>query len=354
MLQPLSTYFWPVGVGVTLTGQRSEVRGRGRPLLRLLQVSFGLQVSLEEGEQAEVFPADVAVERRLSAVDAAVPHEAGGHVEGLGAERAAVGLLAAVGVAVVPQQLLQPVALPADVAAVGFLPCVAPLVHAVLRPVGELLPADVAADDGAAGQQLAIRQLVRVFADDVVLQAAVALAADRAELPLSGVGRLVTAQVLRLREALPTGGAAIRPLRLMHQLVARQVAGVVEALPAHVADEGLVKVRNAVRLQHADAGVALPADVAVAALLSRVPGLDVQVTVSFVVEPLGAVVAGVRQQPVFFLLVFAELQDAGERRSACRARRMRLPVVVGEPLCIWKQHAALRAAERFCHCSRTV
>ena len=129
-------------------------------LALLLQVSFGLQVSLEEGEQAEVFPAVVAAVRRLSGVDAAVPHEAGGHVEGLGAQRAAVGLLAAVGVAVVAQQLLQPVALPANVAVVRLLSGVAPLVDPVLRRVGELLPTDLAADDGVGGGQLAGWQLV--------------------------------------------------------------------------------------------------------------------------------------------------------------------------------------------------
>lgn len=69
-------------------------------------MSFGLQVSLEEGEQAEVFAAVEAAVGRLSGVDAAVPHVAGGQVEGLGAECAPVGFLPSVGVPVVPQQLL--------------------------------------------------------------------------------------------------------------------------------------------------------------------------------------------------------------------------------------------------------
>lgn len=286
------------------------------PLLRLLQVSFGLQVSLEEGEQAEVLAAVVAAVRRLSAVDAAVPHEAGGQVEALGAEGAAVRFLPGVGVPVVPQQLLQAVALPTDITVERFLPCVAPLVNLELRQVGELLAAHLAGDDGVSGRQLVGGELVRVFADDVVLQAAVGLAADGAQLTLSGVDRLVAAQVGGLGEALPASGTLVRPHVLVHQLVARQVAGVVEAFAADVADEGLVEVCHPVRLQHTNAGVALPADVAVAGLLPGVPCLHVQVAVRFVVEPLGAVVTGVRQQPVLFVLVLAEPQDAGEEHSA--------------------------------------
>ena len=122
----------------------------------------------------------------------------------------------------------------------------------------------------------------------------------------------MAAQVGGLGEALATGGAPVGPHLLVHQFVARQVAGVVEALPADVADERLVEVGHPVRLQHADAGVALPADVAVTGLLSGVSSLHMQVAVSFVVEPLGAVVAGVRQQPVLFDLMFAEPQDASE------------------------------------------
>lgn len=305
-------------------------------------MSFGLQVSLEEGEQAEVFAAVEAAVGRLSGVDAAVPHVAGGQVEGLGAERAPVGFLPGVGVPVVPQQLLQTVTLPADVAVEGFLPRVAPLVSFELRQVGELLAAHLAGDDGVSGRQLVGRELVRVFADDVVLQAAIALPADGAELPLSGVDHLMAAQVGGLGEALATGGALVGPQLLVHQLVACQVAGVVEALPADVTDERLVEVGHPVRLQHADAGVALPADVAVAGLLPGVSSLHVQVAVSFVVEPLGAVVAGVRQQPVLFDLVFAEPQDAGERHPARRAHRVRLPLVIRESLCVWKQHPTLQ------------
>lgn len=321
---------------------RSEVRGDSSrlPLLRLLQVSFCLQVSFKESEQAEVFPAVMAAVRRLSGVDAAVPHEAGGQVEGLGAHRAAVGLLSSVGVAVVPQQLLQPVALPTDVAVERLLPGVAPLVRSVLRRVGELLAADLASDDGVGGWQLTCRQLVGVFADDVVLQVAEALPADGAELPLAGVGQLVAAQVGGLREALPAGGAVVRSDLLVHQLVARQVAGVVETLPADVAGEGLVEVGHPVGLQHADAGVAFPADVAVAALLAGVPCLHVQVAVRLVVEPLGAEIAGVRQQPVRADLVFAKLQDSSEQCPAHRACWVGLLLVVGEPLSTGKQHAA--------------
>ncbi len=225
---------------------------------------------------------------------------------------------------------------------VRLLSGVAPLVNFKLRRVGELLAAHLAGDDGVSGRQLVGRELVRVFADDVVLQAAVALAADGAELPLSGVDRLVTAQIGGLGEALPAGGALVGPDLLVHQFVARQVAGVIEALPADVADERLLEVGHPVRLQHADAGVALPADVAVAGFLSGVPRLHVQVAVSFVVESLRAVVAGVRQQPVLFHLVFTESQDAGEQHPAHRAHRVRLAVVVGEPLCVWKQHPALQ------------
>ena len=69
----MSTYFWSCDMLV----------GGQRPLLSASQVSFGLQMSLEEGEEAEVFAAGVAAVRRLSTVDAAVPQEARRHVEGL-------------------------------------------------------------------------------------------------------------------------------------------------------------------------------------------------------------------------------------------------------------------------------
>lgn len=321
---------------------RSAGRGGRLPLLRLLQVSFGLQVSLQEGEQAEVFPAVQAAVGRLSAVDAAVPDEAGGQVEAFGAEGAPVRLLPGVGVPVVPQQLLQTVALPADVAVERFLWRVAPLVDFKLRLVGEPLAAHLAGDDGVSGRQLVDRQLVRVFADDVVLQAAVALPADGAELPVSGVDPLVPAQVGSLGEALPTGVALVRPDLLMHQFVACQVAGVVEAFPTDVTDERLLKVDHPVRLQQADAGVSFPTDVAVAGLLSGVPHLHVQVAMSFVVESFGTVVAGVGQQPVLFDLVLPESQDAGERRRAHRAHGVRLLLVVGQSFCVWKQHPALQ------------
>lgn len=133
-----------------------------------------------------------------------------------------------------------------------------------------------------------------MLAGDVVLQAAVALPTDGAELPLSSVHQLVSAQVHRLREAFPAGAAPMRPYVLVHGLVACQVAGVEEALPAHVADEGLVKVREAVSFEHADAGETLPADVTVAGLLTCVPGLHVQVAVSFVVKRLRAEVTAER------------------------------------------------------------
>lgn len=137
------------------------------------------------------------------------------------------------------------------------------------------------------------------------------------------MGVAVVAQQLlhavALSAAPPTSGALVRPLVQVHQLMARQVTGVVEAFAADVADEGLVEVGHPVRLQHADAGVALPADVAVARLLAGVPRLHVQVAVRFVVEPLGAVTAGVRQQPVLFDLMLAEPQDSGEEHSAHRA-----------------------------------
>lgn len=130
-------------------GAGSEVRGSSSvSLLHLLQVSFGLQVSLKEGEQAEVLAAVMAAVRRLSAVDAAVPHEAGGQIKAFGAEGAAVRFLPSVGVLVVPQQLLQPVALPADVTVERLLPCVAPLVDLELRWVGKLLAAHLAGDYG--------------------------------------------------------------------------------------------------------------------------------------------------------------------------------------------------------------
>lgn len=224
-----------------------------------------------------------------------------------------------------------------------LLPSVAPLVNSELRHVGELLATDVAGDDGVRGRQLVRRQLVRVFADDVVVQAAEALPTDGAELPLAAVHGLVASQVGGLVEALPTGGAPVRPHVLVHQLVARKVTGVEEVLSADVADEGLVEVRDAVRLQHTDARVTFPADVALDALFPRVSRLHVQVAMSFVVEPLGTVVAGVRQQPVFSDLMLMELQDAAELRPADQAPRVRLPLVVGESLCVGKQHGAHRA-----------
>lgn len=139
---------------------RSEVRGGGLPLLCLLQVSFGLQVSLEEGEQAEVFATVEAAVRRLSGVDAAVSHEAGGQVEGFGAEGAPVGFLPGVRVPVVPQLLLQAVTLPTDVTGERFLPSVAPLVDLILRRRGEFLTAGIAGDDSVPLRQLAGGQLV--------------------------------------------------------------------------------------------------------------------------------------------------------------------------------------------------
>lgn len=304
-------------------------------------MSFGLQVSFEEGEQAEVFPTVVAAVRHRSAVDAAVPHEAGGQVEGLGAERTAVWLLSSVRVPVVPQQLLQTVTLPTDVAVEWLLPSVAPLVDFKLRRIGELLAADLTADNDVSGRQLVRWKLVRVFADHVVLQAAVALATDGAELPVPGVDHLVAAQVGGLGEALPAGGALVWPDLLVHQFVSRQVAGVIEAPPADITDEGLLKVGHPVCLEHADAGVTLPADVAVAGFLSSVPSFNVQVAMSLVVESLAAVVTGVRQQPMFFALVFPELQDASEQRPTQGARRVRLVLVVRESLGGWKQHPTL-------------
>lgn len=134
----------------------------------------------------------------------------------------------------------------------------------------------------------------------------------------------------------------VRPKSIMCRLQVQPMGQMMEALPADVTDERLVEVGHPVRLQHADAGVALPADVAVAGLLPGVSSLHVQVAVSFVVEPLGAVVAGVRQQPVLFDLVFAEPQDAGERHPARRAHRVRLPLVIRESLCVWKQHPTLQ------------
>lgn len=64
----------------------SEVSGGGASLLRPFQVRSGLQVSLEEGDQAELFATVIAAVRRLSTVDPAVPHEAGRHVEVLRAQ----------------------------------------------------------------------------------------------------------------------------------------------------------------------------------------------------------------------------------------------------------------------------
>lgn len=144
-------------------------------------------MSLEEGEEAEVLPTVMAAVWRCSAVDAAVPHEAGGQVKSLGAQRAPVRLLAGVRVPVVPQQLLQTVTFPADVTVERLLPSVAPQVDLILRGVGELLATDLTVNDGVSGRQLIGQKLMRVFADDVVLQAAVTLTTDGAELPVSSV-----------------------------------------------------------------------------------------------------------------------------------------------------------------------
>lgn len=182
-------------------------------------------------------------------------------------------------------------------------------------------------------------------ADHVVPQAAEALAADGAELLLSGVRGLVAAQVGSLREAPPAGGAAERARLLVHQRVSRQVGGVVEGLAADLAHKGLAEVRHPVRLQRADAGVALPTDVAAAALLAGVARLDVQVAVRLVVEALGAEAAGERQEAVLLHLVFPELQDAAERRAAHRAQRVGFPVVVGQPIDAGEQPAAAPALQ---------
>lgn len=291
----------------------SEISGGGvLSLLCLPQVSFGLQVCLQESKQAEVFATIMAAEGCLSCVDAAMPQEAGGCVEGLAAERAAVRRLVCVGIAVVTQQLLQPIALPADITVERFLPAVAPLVNPTLRQVGELLAADVAADHSGGRWQLTGRELVQVLANDVVGEAAEAFPADGAQLLLSGVRGLMAAQVGGLSEATPTGGAAVRPLLPVHQLVTRQVAGVVEASPTYIADKCLVKVGDAVHLEHAGASVRFPTEVAAAALLTSVPRLHVQVAVGLVAERLWAEVTGVGQQPVLFCLVLPQLQDSRE------------------------------------------
>lgn len=151
-----------------------------------------------------------------------------------------------------------------------------------------------------------------MFADDVVLKAAVALATNGAELPLPGVGRLMAAQVGRLGEAFSTGGALVRPDIFVHQCVASQMTSMVEAPSTDITGELLLKVGHLVSLQHADGGVTLTTDVTVAAFLACVPTLDVQVEVWFVVEPLWAVFAGVRLQSVIFDLMFTKSQDAGE------------------------------------------
>lgn len=155
-------------------------------------------------------------------------------------------------------------------------------------------------------------------------------------------------QVGSLGEAFPTGGALVRTHLLVHQLVARQVAGVVEAFPADVTDEGLVEVGHPVSFQHADAGVAFPTDVAMAAFISGVSSFNVQVTMSLVVEPLGTVVAGVWQQPVLSALVFAKPQDPGEQHAAQRTHGVTLPLVVREALRDWEQHPAAGALVSFC------
>lgn len=184
-----------------------------------------------------------------------------------------------------------------------------------------------------------------VFADYVHPQAAEALTADRTQLLLSGVHRLVAAQVCDLCEAPPTGGAGVRPDFLVHQLVALQVVGVVESLWADVTNECLLKVGHPVRLEHADAGEAPPTDVTVAALLTCVTRLHVQVSVSLVVEPLRAVAASVPQKCVFFYLMFTEFHDASERSTTHRAKRVELLLVVSKPLAAGKHHAAAQTLQ---------
>lgn len=242
-------------------------------------------------------------------------------------------------------------ALPTDVAAGRLPPCVSALVDPQLGSVGELLPAVLAGDAAARGGQLVGRQRLGVFSDDVVLEAAVRLSADGAELALAAVHRPVAAQVIGLREASSARVAPVRSHVAVRQLVPRQVAEMKKALPANVANERLVGVRHQVRPQHAGAGVGFPADVTAARLFAGVPHLHVQVAVSFVVKPFRAVVAGVRQQPVRFYLVLTELQHAGENCPAHRAHRMELPVVVGESFCVRKQPPAL-GTRQMSHSSR--
>lgn len=65
-----------------------------------------------------------------------------------------------------------------------------------------------------------------------------------------------------------------------------------------------------------------------ARLLASVPRLHVQVAVQR------------QQQPVLSDLMIAEPQEAGEEHTARRAHQMTLPLVVIQPLRVWKQHAA--------------
>lgn len=145
-------------------------------VLHLPQVSFGVQVSLKEGSEAEVSATVVAAVWYLAAVDARCLRN--------------LVVLNAVGVAVVTQQLLQMVALPTNVTAELLLTCVGPLVNPELRLVEELL-----ATCRAGGAGVSVGQLVGVFVEDVVLQAAVRLPTDGTELSLTTVDSLVAAKV---------------------------------------------------------------------------------------------------------------------------------------------------------------
>lgn len=270
-------------------------------------MSFSLHVSLEKCEQTELFPTDAAAVRHLTAVDAAVSHEAGGQGEGLSTERACVRLLAGVCELVVAQHLLQTETLPTYNTRERFLSCVAALVNSELRMISELLPTVVADHDSRC-----IRQLMGVFTDDVVLQTPVALTTDGTELPLTCVDGLVAAQVGGLCTSLPACGTLVGLHLLVYQFVACQVAGMVEALPTYVADEGLIKMSDPVSLHQADTGVAFPTDVTVAALFTGVSRPNVQVVMSLVIESFAAEVAGVRQQPVLFYLVVTKPQRASK------------------------------------------
>lgn len=203
--------------------------------------------------------------------------------------------------------------LPADVPAGGLLGRVASLVKPKLGRVRKLPPTVLAGDSGG---QLVSRQPLAMFPDDVVLQETVLFPTDGAELPLTAVHHPVAAQVFRLREAPSAGVTPVGSHVPVHQLVSRQVTEMVKAPPTHVTNEGLVGVCQPVGLQHAGAGVTFPTDVTVAGLLTSVVHLHMQVTVSLVVEALGAVITGKRQHPVHFYLVLAELQHASENRPA--------------------------------------